>query len=183
MVHLADFIHDITENAIRAKAEKIEITLELDNAKDIISMTILDNGQGIESDKLNQVVSPFYSSKTTRKIGLGLPFLKAAAQLCNGQFSIQSTIGEGTKVQASFQASHLDCPMFGDLANAIFCLMIHQDAKEIIYHQIINQSPITIDKDEIVQAIAPLTLNDSTIVLGVREYLQERIMTHLGGRL
>lgn len=112
-LHIIDIVH----NSIRAGAGKIGISIVAANQK--LKISIEDNGCGIPAEKLNQVIDPYCTSRTERKVGLGLPLLKFHAELTEGTFSINSIVGEGTKVEACFNTNHHDCQPTGDIAGTL----------------------------------------------------------------
>ena len=108
MDNLAFHITDITANSIRAKSSRIEIeTSETEHKR---SIKIIDNGTGMSKEVVDQVTNPFYTTRTTRKMGFGLPFLKQNAEQAGGRVEIQSEPGKGTTVYAEFDTQNIDCP-------------------------------------------------------------------------
>lgn len=119
MKTIALHILDITENSVRANASLIVIEVIDSIIDDKITIRISDNGCGLSEDHLKSVMDPFFTSRKTRKVGMGIPLFKQNAELTGGRLSISSTLGEGTTVEAFFKRSHLDCPSMGDLAEII----------------------------------------------------------------
>ena len=122
MKELSLHILDIVKNSVAAEAEHIQLTLE-ETAQQALTITITDDGRGMSPDLLAQVADPFTTTRTTRKVGLGIPLYRMAAEQTGGFFSIESTPGEGTKVTAVFHRDHLDCPPMGDLAGTVALLI------------------------------------------------------------
>ncbi len=108
MEDLSLHILDIVENSVAAQADKIEIRITEDKKNDLLSVEIIDNGIGMDKETKKKVLDPFYTSKTVRRFGLGLPLLSEAAKAANGRLSLESKKGEGTKVKADFQYTHID---------------------------------------------------------------------------
>ena len=99
---------DVAENSISAKAQNISIEV-IENLKtDLLKLSVQDDGCGMSPEMVAKVTDPFITSRTTRKVGLGIPLLKEAAEACNGNFNITSKVGEGTKLSVQFQHSHID---------------------------------------------------------------------------
>lgn len=121
MDNLSFHITDITGNCVRAGATRIVLSIEEIKNKRIIR--IMDNGCGMDRETLDRVSNPFYTSRTTRKVGLGIPFLIQNAEQTGGTVFITSAPGKGTEVVATFIASHIDCPPWGDLAGTVALLM------------------------------------------------------------
>jgi anti-sigma regulatory factor (Ser/Thr protein kinase) len=116
MEDLSLHILDIVENSVAAAADRIEILLVEDTRNDRLSLEIRDNGRGMDEETRNQALDPFYTTRTTRRVGLGLPLLSQAAREAGGTFELESEPGRGTLVKAVFQLSHPDRKPLGDLA-------------------------------------------------------------------
>jgi anti-sigma regulatory factor (Ser/Thr protein kinase) len=123
MEDLSLHILDIAENSIAAGATTIEIAVEEYTVRDLLRLEIKDNGRGMDEEMKKMVADPFFTTKTVRKVGLGLPFLKQAAIECDGSFSIASTEGKGTTISATFKRSHIDRKPLGDMAASIMVLI------------------------------------------------------------
>jgi len=133
MEDLSLHILDIVENSVAAKADKIEISILEDKKKDLLSVEISDNGIGMDDDMVKKVLDPFFTTKTTRRFGLGLSLLSEAAKAANGKLSIQSRKGKGTKIKATFQHSHIDCKPIGDIGQSIITLVIGNPEVDLVY--------------------------------------------------
>ena len=125
MLTLADHILDITENSVRAGAKLIEISIDEDSHNDLLTIEIKDNGHGMSRDVLQKVLDPFYTTKTVRRVGLGLPLLKDAAERSGGTFQLESQENSGTTVKATFGLRHLDRQPLGAIINIIIINKIH----------------------------------------------------------
>lgn len=115
---------DIAENSVAAQAHTVDICVIEDVVNDRLTAEIKDDGKGMDADTVVRVSDPFVTSRTTRKVGLGIPLLKAAAEACDGYLNIQSTLGKGTHVKVEFQRSHIDRMPLGDLASSILTLVV-----------------------------------------------------------
>ena len=125
MDNLSFHITDITANSIRAKASDIEIDIQIKDTS--ICIRIADNGCGMDPETVSLIRNPFYTTRTTRKVGLGLPFLIQNAEQTGGNVEISSIQGKGTVVVACFVSSHIDCPPWGDLAGINIHFSYHSD--------------------------------------------------------
>ena len=123
MEDLSLHILDVAENAITAGAENISIVVQDDVARDLLTIEITDDGKGMGEDALEKASDPFYTTRTTRKVGLGLALLKEAAAMANGQVDIRSAPNRGTTVRATFQLSHIDRKPLGKMADTITALL------------------------------------------------------------
>jgi len=140
MEDLSLHILDIVENSIEAKATKIIIRVVEDIKRDLLTIEIKDNGKGIDKENLNKVFDPFYTTRTTRRVGLGLPLLVQAAKEGGGGIKIESNPGKWTKVKATFQYSHIDRRPLGDMEKTITTLIVGNPGIHFIYkHQIGNR--------------------------------------------
>ncbi len=117
-------ILDIVENSISAGAKKVEIEIHEDLKEDLLRIEITDDGKGMDTGMLEKALDPFYTTKTVRKVGLGLSLLREAARAANGDFTIQSEVGKGTRVKATFQYNHIDRKPMGDMEKTMICLII-----------------------------------------------------------
>ena len=133
MQDLSLHILDIVENSVAARADKIEIKITEDKERDILSVEVIDNGRGMDKEDVNKALNPFFTSKKVRRFGFGLSLLSEAAKAANGQLSIISKKGEGTRIKADFQYSHIDRKPMGDMGQTIITLVIGNPEIDIIY--------------------------------------------------
>ena len=124
MKDIASHLMDIAQNSITADASLIEICLEVYESRDIMSLSIKDNGKGMSSEMLENVTSPFTTTRTTRKVGLGIPLFKEGAEKTGGSFEIESELGVGTFVKADYGLTHLDRAPLGDFAGVCSTLIV-----------------------------------------------------------
>jgi hypothetical protein len=123
MEDLSLHILDIAENSIAAKASQITVTIVEDSAADRYSVEVADDGSGMDQETAERVSDPFFTTKTVRRVGLGVPLLKQAAEECGGSFSLVSEKGKGTTITAVFRRSHIDRKPLGDLG-ATFMVLV-----------------------------------------------------------
>ena len=126
-------ILDLVENSITAGAKRIEIYVREDTSKDLLTFKITDNGKGMSEEMLSKVLDPFVTTRTTRKVGLGLSLFAHAAKSCNGDLTVDSTVGEGTKLTATFQLSHIDLKPWGSMVNTLITLILGNPEIEFLY--------------------------------------------------
>lgn len=124
MKEIALHLLDLAENSVSANANQIKIQVIEDLAADRLQLSLRDNGKGMTAEMVQQVCDPFFTSRTTRKVGLGIPLLKAAAQACNGDLNIVSQPGNGTCIDIDFQHSHIDRMPLGDLSDTLLSLIV-----------------------------------------------------------
>ena len=136
MEDLSLHLLDIAENSIDAGADRIEMRIEEDSVKDLLLLEVRDNGRGMDEETMVKVTDPFYTTKTVRRVGLGLPFLSQAAKECDGKFSITSERGRGTTISASFTRSHIDRKPLGDIAATMVVLVTgHPDIDFVLEYK------------------------------------------------
>lgn len=128
MKEIALHLLDLAENSTAAGAEHIAIQVREDLVADRLTASVQDDGCGMDPDTVRRVVDPFFTSRTTRKVGLGIPLLKEAAEAANGSLEVRSTLGAGTQVEVDFQHSHIDRMPLGNLSTTFFELVsLHPD--------------------------------------------------------
>jgi hypothetical protein len=130
MDDLATYLFDIIQNSITAKSSRIHLSINID---DMMKIKIVDNGHGMSEHVLKKATSPFFTTRTTRTVGLGLSFLKMVAEQTEGTFLLDSIENEGTKLYLNLNYLHPDMPPIGDLGELIYTLTIHQDIIEFIF--------------------------------------------------
>jgi anti-sigma regulatory factor (Ser/Thr protein kinase) len=172
---LALHILDIAENSISADADKVKIGIEEDLAKDTLKIIIQDNGKGMDPETLARITDPFITSRTTRKVGLGIPFFKAAAEACEGTFNITSSLGQGTKVEAFFKHSHIDRMPLGDMAGTMLTLIIGAPDVHWIYEHRVNENVFIFDDQPIKEILGDLPMSEPAVMKYIRESLEEGI--------
>ena len=149
MEDLSLHILDIVENSIRAKASRIEIEVVEDIGKDLLTIEIKDNGQGIDEETIKKVLDPFYTTRTTRKVGLGLPLLSQAAKESGGDVEIESKVGRGTRVKATFVYSHIDRKPLGNIETTLTTLIAGNPEVDFIYEHKKDELEYRLDTKEI----------------------------------
>ncbi|MBL7110369.1 MAG: ATP-binding protein [Bacteroidales bacterium] len=117
-------ILDIAENSIRAEAKNISVTITEDMKNDLLTLTIEDDGEGMDIKTKELALNPFFSTKKGKKVGLGLAFLSHSAEEAGGAMKIESEPGRGTKIAATFRLGHIDRKPLGNLNETIRCLKV-----------------------------------------------------------
>jgi len=149
MREIALHIMDIAENGIAAGADCIHIFVDEAVRENQLKIEIRDNGRGIPPDILEKVTDPFVTSRTTRRVGLGLSLLKAAAERCEGTFAIESEVGKGTRTIAGFRYDHIDRSPLGDIAGSVALLIAGHAEVAFVYTHIINGKDFVLDTREV----------------------------------
>lgn len=177
MKNMAMHMLDIAENAVRAGATHIRIRLESSQKHQTYVMLIQDDGAGMDRETLEKATDPYFSSRKTRKIGLGLPLLKQNATLTGGEFRLESEPGKGTKVEAVFRQDHLDCLPEGDIADAfVFLLSSHPERQWTLAYQK-DGGCYEVSSQEIKEVLGGTPLHISEVRKFLTEMINENIKT------
>ena len=164
---------DIAENSVRAKATFIDISLLQNTAAMLQTLTIRDNGKGMSADMVQSVTDPFTTTRTTRKVGLGLPFLKMAAQQTGGNLVIESAVGVGTTVTATFTQGHIDLMPLGDMGATIATLVQGAPDIDFLYTFEKNGTAFSFDTREARQMLGDVPLSEPAVYLFIKEHVNE----------
>lgn len=175
MKDLSLHILDIVQNSVVAGAKVIQIILDINTANDYIELTVKDNGKGMEQEFLKRVVDPFTTTRTTRKVGLGIPLLKQNAELTGGTFSIDSEPGVGTALKACFVRSHIDCLPLGDLGGTIALLLCSYPDIEFKVNVVVDTTEFAVSTSELRQALDGVPLNEPSVYPLVKEYVYSNL--------
>lgn len=125
MTEISLNVLDVSENSTRAGASLVTILVTADTVHDNLTIVIADDGCGMTAEQVAHVTDPFFTTRTTRKVGLGIPFFKYAAESTGGSFLIESEPGKGTTVTAVFGLSHIDRMPLGDMNATIHNLIVY----------------------------------------------------------
>ena len=148
MEDLSLHILDIAENSIAAEAKTIEIKIDENKENDLLTIEIKDNGKGMDEQSVKMALDPFFTTRTTRRVGLGLPLLAQAARQSEGDFELTSTPNKGTTVKATFRLSHVDRQPMGDVAQTMQTLIAGHPDIDFVYELKKNGSAYRFDTRE-----------------------------------
>ena len=173
MKDLSLHILDIAQNSITAGARHLDLTLTEEAGQ--IAFTVTDDGCGMSRALLEQVSDPFTTTRTTRKMGLGIPLLRMAAEQTGGSVEITSTEGAGTTLRAVFNAAHIDCPPPGDMGDTLSLLIQGAPVLEIVYTRAAHGRRFRLDTAELREQLGPqVSLAQPEVALWVRDYIREQ---------
>lgn len=181
MTEISLNILDVAENSTRAGAALVAITVAADFAKDLLTVTIADDGCGMTLEQVARVTDPFFTSRTTRKVGLGVPFFKYAAESTGGSFTIDSEVGKGTTVTAVFVLSHIDRMPLGDISSTIHTLIVYHPETDFIYTYRYNDKSFCLDTREFKEILGDVPFDTPEISAYIMEYLTENKTDTDGG--
>ena len=171
MKELSLNILDVAKNSVTAGATKIEILVE--ETPEQLAITITDNGCGMTPEFVKRVTDPFTTTRTTRKVGMGLPLMKMEAQMSGGDLSIESQVGKGTTVKSWFDPRNIDMPPLGDLTSSVTTLI--QGSPDIDFN-FTHRTPAgeyTLDTGEIRQIMGDIPLSEPEVIAWLTDYLRE----------
>ncbi|MGI6784136.1 MAG: ATP-binding protein [Aminivibrio sp.] len=167
-------ILDVAENGVNAGAGKVSI--EIDHRGDLLKLVVGDNGRGMDEETVKAVTNPFYTTRTERRVGLGLPFLKQLAELCEGDFSVVSAPGKGTVITASFMMSSVDAPPLGDIPSTLFTLFLGYPDVTWDYIHRRNDNEFILNSDELKEALGggnPFA--DPSLSMAIKEFMETNL--------
>jgi hypothetical protein len=162
---------DLVQNSVAAGATTISLYIAESEKQNTLTMEITDNGRGMDDQTLEKVQDPFFTTKSFKKVGLGIPLLKATAQACHGDFAIFSAVGRGTKVKAGMQRSHVDRPPLGNLPETILSLLVSLDAIDLQFSYRSDRGEFTIASNAIRQQVGELHFSHPEVYKFLREYI------------
>ncbi|MDY5969201.1 MAG: ATP-binding protein [Bacteroidales bacterium] len=175
MKELAMHVYDLMENSTAAGAKNICITIRDDKRGNLYDFTIVDDGKGMSPELLAHVTDPYTTSRTTRKVGLGLPLIKQNTERCNGGMTLESEVGKGTTLHFWFEHNNWDRPPMGDLAGTIAMLCAAHEDIHIVFKHITNNGEYVLDTNEVKEALDSASMNDVHILRFVKEMIQENL--------
>ena len=173
MRELALNVLDITENSVKAGADKIAIKVaEVGNK---MTISIEDNGCGMDAEFASRVTDPFTTTRTTRKVGLGLPLFKMESEQTGGTFSLRTEKGVGTYVEATFMTDHIDCMPLGSLGGTMATLLAGNSSIRYVLEYSKDGKSYVFDTDELKEALGDFPLDDVEILSSVEDMIDENI--------
>ena len=176
-------ILDIAQNSIRAEADLIEIGVLVDRKADTLTVIINDNGCGMTKEQIAHVEDPFFTTRSTRKIGLGVPFFKMSAIITGGSFEITSEVKVGTKVKAVFVLSHIDRMPLGDINSTIHTLVTYNTNIDFVYTYEFDGESFVLDTRQMKEILGGVPLDSPEVSAYIKEYLDENKKETDGGAL
>ncbi len=166
---------DIVQNSITAKADLIQISIDIDDVKDMLTVTIEDNGIGMDEGMVEAVKSPFTTTRTTRKVGLGIPMFMERAESSGGSFEIESVLGAGTKLKAVYGLSHIDRPPLGEIGETVYTLIICNPDIDFNFTYSIGGKVFSLDTKEVRAVLGDIPLNSLDVSEWIRATVNEGI--------
>lgn len=173
MQELSLNVLDIAQNSVRASASLVRITLDEDREKETLMISVADDGCGMTEEQVKSVTNPFFTTRTTRKVGLGIPFFKMAAEATGGSLTIHSTPGKGTETRAFFHTGHIDMLPVGNMAETVEMLITMNPDMDFLYVHSVGNEQFTLDTREIKAVLEDVPINSPEVVSFIKETLAE----------
>lgn len=176
MTELSLNVLDIAQNSIKAKASLIEISVDISTKENAMTIVIKDNGCGMSKETLEKVTDPFYTTRTTRKVGLGVPFFKMSAEMTGGSFDISSEIGKGTRIEAKYVLDSIDRMPLGDMPATVETLVVYNTDIDFIYNYNIDGEGFTLDTVQMKEILGGIPLDNPDVKEYIRDFLKENTL-------
>ena len=173
MKELSLHILDIVQNSVAAGAATISVDVDEQRGDDRLTFSVADDGRGMDPETVAKVTDPFYTTRTTRKVGLGLPLLKETSTSCNGSFSIDSKPGEGTTVTASYQWTHIDRPPLGDMASTMLTILLGNEDVDIKYSHRKEQLAFSFESKDMKEVLDGVSFQNLEVYQWLKDFLTE----------
>lgn len=164
---------DIVKNSVTANATLIEITVELQRESDKLTIQIKDNGKGMSEEMVSKVTDPFVTTRTTRKVGMGIPLFKYSAESTGGSFAIESKLSVGTTVTANYMLSSIDRMPLGDITETVITLIQGSPEIDFIYAVKEKDKNFTLDTREIKETLQGISIASGEVLDFLRSYISE----------
>ncbi|NCO60455.1 MAG: ATP-binding protein [Deltaproteobacteria bacterium CG_4_10_14_3_um_filter_51_14] len=173
MRELALHILDIAENGINAGADLLEILVEESFRDNLLRISVRDNGRGIPKEMIQKVLDPFYTTRTTRRVGLGLSLMKEAAKRCDGDFQLESKEGCGTEVKIIFRRDHIDLAPLGDMTGSMISLIMGNPGVDFIYDHDRDGKRFRLDTREVKKQLDGGDITHPEVIGFLRQFMSE----------
>jgi hypothetical protein len=175
LAELSDHIMDIAMNSVRAGGRNISISIVAQPDTGTLSITIGDDGSGMDEETLRRVSDPFYSTKAGKAVGLGVSLLKGATEICDGEFHMKSEPGAGTEVEAVFPADHPDVPPLGNVKDTFLLLCITNPEVRFSFRFSADGKEFEMDTKQVNDILGGLPINHPEVVKFLSGYMEERL--------
>lgn len=173
MRELSLHILDVLENSVEAGASRIGLSIREDLEADWMVIEITDDGCGMREELVEKVLDPFYTTRKTRHVGLGLPLFREAARRCEGDLVIHSKPGNGTRVEARFRHSHIDRAPLGDMPTAVLAILLSEHPVDFNYYHQAGLRKFRFDSSEIRKELEGVPLNHPKVRDWILQFLRE----------
>ena len=173
MNELSLHILDIVQNSMKANATLVEIVIEENDKTNEFNITIKDNGFGMDNKTLSEVADPFFTTRTTRKVGLGVSLFKMACELTEGTFTITSKVNIGTTLVAKFKKNHIDRAPLGDIEDTLCVLLLNEREIDIYYEHLFNDISYVFDSREIKKVLDGISFTNYEVITWIKNNIKD----------
>ena len=174
-------VMDVAQNSVRAEASLVRITVEESEKDDRLKIEIADDGCGMTEEQVQQVIDPFFTTRTTRKVGLGVPLFKLSAEQTGGSFNIQSEKNVGTTTTAVYVPSHMDMTPLGDIDSTVKILIQCNPQIDFVFTHSTDLGSFTLDTRELREVLGDVSLDTPDVLEWIGQYLEENTQNIYGG--
>ena len=171
MNELTFHILDLIQNTIEAESTWAGLDIEENIGANTLIIRVSDNGRGMDEKLLKSVIDPFITTRTTRRVGLGLPLMDMSTQMCGGYLKIESTPGVGTIVEAMYQHDHIDRPPIGNLVDTIKTILVGNQGFGFFYNHTVNCRQFSLSAEEIAKELDGINFSHPEVLKWLHEYL------------
>lgn len=175
LAELSMHVMDIVQNSISAGATLVRVKIEQNYSLDTLTIEIEDNGRGMTKEEIKKVQDPFYTTKSYKKVGLGIPLFRQIAEHCDGSFEIQSTPGKGTLIRAKFRMSHIDLPPIGNLKDTILTLVVGKPEIDFLFEIYKDGVSFVLDTREIKRELQDVPVNHPEVIRFLDEFIDSNL--------
>lgn len=172
---------DIAQNSIAAAATQIQMEVVERTDTHTLTIGIYDNGCGMTDEQVKSVLDPFYTTRTTRKVGMGVPLFKMAAEQTGGTLTVSSKVGIGTNIKAVFHTDSVDFTPLGDMASTVTTLVSMNTEIQFLYRHKVDKKEFVFDTAEIREILGDVPLSEPAVMQWMREFIEENTKALYGG--
>jgi hypothetical protein len=166
---------DVAENGLSAGAGLIRVSITESKDRNLLEIRIEDDGRGMPADWVDRVSDPFFTTRTTRRVGLGLSLFREAAERCGGEFQIHSKEGRGTRICASFQLDHIDRAPLGDMVKTMRALIVGNPSVDFVYAHEINGKAFQLDTREIKTQLEGVPIHHPEVIKTISQLMKDSL--------
>lgn len=182
MRELALHFLDLLRNSVEAGASLVELEIAEETATGLLRFELRDNGRGMDGVTLARATDPFFTSRTTRRVGMGLALMRASCERCGGELDVVSQPGAGTVVRGHLLASHLDCPPLGDMGAVAQSMACEAETLDFVYRHRVDRKVFLLDTRRIKAKLGTHTLGAAEVLSWIREHVNEELRRLHRGR-
>lgn len=166
-------ILDIAQNSITANASLITIEVNENTVEQTLLIGIYDNGKGMSETQVKSVIDPFFTTRTTRKVGMGIPLFKMATEQTGGGLEIKSELGVGTEIRATFKTDSVDFTPLGDVASTVQMLITMNTDRDFVYKRSVDEKEFVCDTRELKAILGDVPLDNYEVSQWILEFIKE----------